>query len=140
VQSILLVALLAAASVVASSAAARGVCVEDKSAAVYDHAAVTRALGAKNAVAFFAIEGAIPPSAAALRTIAAMAASAPGVDKDSVRVSRHAASLVIAFDPGRGDLTKVQEILDRRLAAMGLSLLAMRVMDSPGDLAAARRP
>jgi hypothetical protein len=100
VQSILLVALLAAASVVASSAAARGVCVEDKSAAVYDHAAVTRALGAKNAVAFFAIEGAIPPSAAALRTIAAMAASAPGVDKDSVRVSRHAASLVIAFDPG----------------------------------------
>jgi hypothetical protein len=69
-----------------------------------------------------------------------MAASAPGVDKDNVRVSRHAASLAIAFDPGRGDLTRVQEILDRRLAAMGLSLLAMRVMDSPGDLAAVRRP
>jgi hypothetical protein len=69
-----------------------------------------------------------------------MAASAPGVDKDSVRISRRAASLAIAFDPRRGDLTKVQEILDRRLAVMGLALLAMRVMDSPGDLAAVRKP
>jgi hypothetical protein len=135
-RSLILLALLAASS----AANTCGVCVEDKVAAVYDHAAVTQALEAKRTIVFFAIDGAMPPGAAALRKITAMAASAPGVDKDSVRISRRAASLAIAFDPRRGDLTKVQEILDRRLAVMGLALLAMRVMDSPGDLAAVRKP
>jgi len=136
-RSLVCVALLSAA---ASTAYACGVCVEDKVAAVYDHAAVTRALEAKSTVVFFAINGAIPPGAAALRKITALAASATGVDKDSVRISREAASLAITFDPRRGNLAQVQESLDRRLAAMGLSLLAMRVMDSPGDLAAVRKP
>jgi hypothetical protein len=107
-------------------------------AAVYDHAAVSRALEAKRTVVFFAIDGTIPPSAAALRKIADLAASAPGVDKDSVRISREAASLAVAFDPRRGHLANVQESLDRKLAAIGLSLLAMRVMESPGDLAVVR--
>jgi hypothetical protein len=41
------------------------------------------------------------------------------------RVSgRHA----ISFDPRRAELAKVQESLDLRLEAMGLSLLAMRIM------------
>jgi len=137
---ILQVALLAAASACASTASACGVCVEDKIAAVYDHAGVSRALEAKSTVVFFALEGAIPPGAAALRKIAALAASAPAVDKDSVRISRDVASLALSFDPRRADLATVQEILDRRLAAMGLSLLAMRVMNSPGDLAAVRKP
>jgi hypothetical protein len=100
---------------------------------------VSRALEAKSTVVFFAIDGAIPPGAAASRKITALAASAPGVDKDSVRISREMASLAVSFDPRRGNLANVQESLDRRLAAMGLSLLAMRVMDSPGDLAAVRR-
>jgi hypothetical protein len=34
----------------------------------------------------------------------------------------------------------MQEILDRRLAPMGLSLLALRVIDRPGNLAAVRKP
>jgi hypothetical protein len=132
----ILVALLAAAPI----AYACGVCIEDKVAAVYDHVAVTRALEAKSTIVFFAIDGAIPPGAAALRKIAALAASAPGVDRDSVRISREAASLAVAFDPRRGNLATVLEVLDQRLAPMRLSLLAMRVMDSPGDLAAVRRP
>jgi hypothetical protein len=132
----LLFALLAAPF----TASACGLCVEDKIAAVYDHAAVTRALAAKRTVAFFAIEGAIPPGAAALRRITAMVSSVPGLDKDGVRLSLDAASLAISFDPRGGDLAKVQKVLERRLAPMGLSLLAMRVMDRPGDLAAVRRP
>jgi hypothetical protein len=108
----------------ASSAFACGVCVEDKIAAVYDHATVIRALEAKDTVVFFAIEGAIPP----------------GVDRQSVRISREVASMAVSFDPRRAELAKVQETLDRRLAAMGLSLLAMREMSSPGDLATVRRP
>jgi hypothetical protein len=134
------VLLLAAAFAAAGNASACGVCIEDKIAAVYDHAAVTKALEAKHVVVFFAIEGAIPPGATGLRKTAAMAASAPGVDRDSVRISRDGASLAVSFDPRRGNLAKVQEILDRRLGATGLSLLAMRVMDSPCDLAAVRRP
>jgi len=138
-RAIVLVALLSMASA-ASNALACGVCVEDKMAAVYDHAAVTRALDAKNTVVFFAIEGALPPGRAALRKVAAMAASTPGVDKDSVRISRDAVSLAFSFDPRRGDLATVQGILERKLAAMGLSLLAMRVMNRPGELAAVRKP
>lgn len=134
-RSILLAALLVAAC----DAYPCGVCVEDKIAAVYDHAAVTRALEARSTVVFFHIDGTIPPGAAALRKLSALAASAPGVDKDSVRISRETTSLAVSFDPRRGSLANVQESLDRRLAGMGLSLLAMRVMESPGDLAAVRR-
>ena len=134
-RPMILAALLAATCAAASTASACGVCVEDKIAAVYDHAAVTRALEVNNTVVFFAIEGAIPAGAAALRKIAAIAASAPGVDKQSVRVSRDGASLAISFDPRRAELAKVQKTLDRSLGAMGLSLLAMREMSSPGDLA-----
>jgi len=88
---------------------------------------------------FFHIDGTIPPGAAALRKLSALAASAPGVDQDSVRISRETASLAVSFDPRRGNLAQVQESLDRRLASMKLTLLAIRVMDSPGDLAAVRR-
>ena len=139
-RSVILLALLAASSAAASTAYACGVCVEDKVAAVYDHAVVTRALEARSTVVFFHIDGTLPPGAAALRKVSALAASAPGVDKDSVRISRETASLAVSFDPRRGNLAKVQESLDRRLAPMKLSLLAMRVMDSPGDLAAVRKP
>jgi hypothetical protein len=45
----------------------------------------------------------------------------------------------VSFDPRRGNLAEMQKSLDQRLAPMSLSLLAMRVMDSPGDLAAVRR-
>jgi len=134
-RSALLLALLAASC----AANACGVCVEDKVAAVYDHAAVTRALEARRTVVFFHIDGTIPPGAAALRKFSALAASAPGVDQDSVRISRETASLAVSFDPRRGNLAQVQESLDRRLASMKLTLLAIRVMDSPGDLAAVRR-
>jgi hypothetical protein len=61
------------------------------------------------------------------------------VDKDSVRVSMELASLAIVFDPRLTSLVQVQKALDRKLAVLGLSLLAMRTMDSPGDLAAVRR-
>lgn len=130
-RALIFVALLVAAPLVHAC----GVCVEDKIAAVYDHAAISRALQARNAVVFFAIEGAIPPGAAALRRIAALAASGPAVRKDSVRLSRDAAALALAFDPRRANLAKVQRLLERKLAPMGLTLFAMRVMDKPGELA-----
>jgi hypothetical protein len=130
-RALIFVALLAAAPVVYAC----GVCVEDKIAAVYDHAAIRGALDARNTVVFFAIEGVIPPGAGTLRKIAAMAASGPAVRKDSVRISRDAAALALAYDPRRTNLAKVQQIIERKLGPMGLSLFALRVMDRPGELA-----
>jgi hypothetical protein len=133
-RSALLAALLAASP----AAYACGHCVEDKIAGVYDHAAVTRAIGAKHTVVFFAIDGALKPGQPMRMKIEKIAASVPGVDPGSARVSMELASLAIAFDPRRTNLAGVQKDLERKLAALRLSLLAMRIMDQPGDLAAVR--
>ncbi len=114
-------------SATASSALACGVCVEDKIAAVYDHAAVTQALAAKHVVVFFAIDGKLVAGERTRNAIEAVARSAPGVDRGSVRMSVELASLALAFDARRTDLAAVQNVLDKKLAPMGLSLLAMQV-------------
>ena len=130
-------ALVLTSSVTAASAC--GYCVEDKIAAVYDHAAVSRALQENRTVVFFAIDGALRTGEAEKRKLEGIVASVPGVDRQSVRLSIELATLALAFDPRRANLGQVQNVLDRKLAALGLSLLAMRVMDKPGDLAAVRR-
>lgn len=131
--------LIAAWLAASGSAYACGYCVEDKIAAVYDHAAVARAIGQKHPVVFFAIDGNLKQDDSTRRRIDAIAASTPGVDPRSVRLSLDAASLAVAFDPRRTSLVTVQSALERKLAALGLSLLAMRIMETPGDLAAVRR-
>jgi hypothetical protein len=112
-----------------SQALACGVCVEDKIAAVYDHAAVHRALAAKRTVVFFHIDGKLVADARTKRSISSIARATPGVDAASVRVSCELASMALAFDDRRTNLVKVQESLEKRLSAQGLSLLAMQVRD-----------
>ena len=106
-----------------------GVCVEDKIAAVYDHAAVHQALAAKRTVVFFHIDGKLVADERTRRSIAGIARATPGVDAASVRVSCELASMALAFDGRRTNLVKVQESLEKRLSAQGLSLLAMQVRD-----------
>jgi hypothetical protein len=112
-----------------SQALACGVCVEDKIAAVYDHAAMQKAFAAKRSVAFFHIDGKLVAGERTRRAIAGIARATPGVDAQSVRVSVELASLALAFDGRRTSLVKVQESLEGRLAAQGLSLLAMQVRE-----------
>ncbi len=121
------------------AALACGYCVEDKIAGVYDHAMVKKAIDGKHLVVFFAIDGRLRPGEPMRRRIATIAQSVPGIDRDSVRVSMELGALAIAFDPRRTNLGVVQNVLERRLAAMDLSLLTLRVMDRPGDLAAVHR-
>ena len=121
-----LLGLLLAAS---QAAFACGVCVEDKIAAVYDHAAVHQAFAAKRTVVFFHIDGKLVADERTKRSIAAIARATPGVDAASVRVSCELASMALAFDGRRTSLVKVQESLEKRLSAQGLSLLAMQVRD-----------
>ena len=113
-----------------------GYCVEDKIAAVYDHAIVTGAATQSHQVAFFAIDGPVPPDAAARSAIQRAIAGSRGMDAGSTRVSLDSGSLSFAFDPRRIKLAFVQRELERRLSAYRLSLMPLRVMDKPAELKA----
>jgi len=130
-------ALLLAFSV--GEALACGYCVEDKIASTYDHAMVTQALAAKHHVVFFHIEGALGGDAGAKRWLESAIASTPGVDKGSVRLAVDTLTLAVAYDPRKTTLAALQSALDRKLAARKLTLMPLRIIDSPGELAAIRR-
>lgn len=123
--------ILAVLFVSSSVAYACGYCVEDKMAAAYDHAVVTRALAQKHHVAFFHIDGVLAPGGATNRALETIAESSTGVDKGSARVSVESASLAVAFDPRRASVADLQKAIERRLAAKKLSLMLLQVMDRP---------
>jgi len=125
--------LLAAVLALSQQALACGYCVEDKMAAVYDHATVTRALAQKHHVAFFHIEGAVPPGAETKRAIESLANSSSGVDRGTARVSPESSVLSVAFDPQRTTVASLQATLERKLAAKKSSLMLLQVMDRPAD-------
>jgi hypothetical protein len=112
-----------------AAAGACGYCIEDKVAAVYDYAVVTKALGRSHHVAFFGIDGPLVAGKATQRELAAMVEATGGVDKGSARVSVESAALSFGFDPARAPLAKVIKALEASLAAKGLSLLPLQVMD-----------
>lgn len=114
-----------------------GVCIEDRIAAVYDHAVVSRALGAKHQVAFFHVDG--PLAADAGKSVAALAGSASGVDRGSARVSAQSRTLSVAFDPRRTSFAQLQGLLERKLAPKGFSLLPLKLMERPAEWADASR-
>jgi hypothetical protein len=131
-------ALLASTLLAASTATqACGYCVEDKIAAVYDHAAVSRALEAHQTVVFFAIDGTLHPGVAEERKLEKLFSSVPGIA--TLRLSPEQAAVAVAYDPKRTNLAAAQKALERKLAPLGLSLLPLRVMDQPGELASAIR-
>src|SRR3954465_1750179 len=94
-------ALIGAALLAATTAAlACGYCVEDKIAAVYDHAVVTQAFARKHHVVFLHVDG-----TAASRTLLERAAyAAPAVDAGSVRVAGDLLTVSFAYDPRRATL------------------------------------
>ncbi|HEX7055427.1 MAG TPA: hypothetical protein VF211_16000 [Burkholderiales bacterium] len=109
----------------ASSALACGYCVEDKIAAVYDHAAVTQAKARKHTVVYFAIDGVIRDSPARLAKIVH---SVPGVQKGSARVSAEFSALAVSFDPRATTLPALQSSLEKALKPRGLELLLLDTM------------
>jgi hypothetical protein len=125
--------LLTASLLFSGAALACGACVEDKMAAVYDHAVVTRALGQKHHVAFFHVEGRLVPGGATKRALESIAESTPGVDKGSARASLELVTLSVAFDPQRSTIVGLQKDIERRLASKKLSLMLLQVMDRPAD-------
>ena len=119
-----------------TTALACGHCVEDKIAAVYDHANVMQALKRKHHVAYFAIDGTLPPADDTRQMLESLAESAGGVDKDSARASVDSAALAIAFDPKRTTFAAVQKTLERKFAGSKLTLQPLRIMDKPAQMKA----
>src|SRR4051812_40301615 len=111
----------AALSATAGTAAACGYCIEDKIAAVYDHAVVTAAIGQKHQVAFFAVDGPIPAEAQARTALQTALSLSRGIDAGSLRLSVESASLSFAFDGTRIKLAIAQFEVERRLKPFRLS-------------------
>ena len=131
--------LLATALLAASPAVlACGYCVEDKIASVYDHAVATKALAERHHVVYFHIDGPLVQDAATSRALAAAAQSVQGVDRDSVRVKVETLSVSLAFDPRRMPIARLQSALEKKLASRKLTLMPLRIMETPGDLASVR--
>ena len=99
-----------------------GYCVEDKIAAVYDHAALTQAHAKQQTTVYFAIDGAIRDPASSLKAIIERT---KGVAKGSARVSVEAGALAVSFDPRRTPLPKLQQALEQKLKSRGLQLLLL---------------
>jgi len=113
------------------SAAACGFCIEDRVAAVYDQAAVEKAVKEKRYVAFFGIEGeahAVSPAAIA------HAVEGAGAIRGATKVSIHEHALAAVYDPKRTTVKKLGEAASRSLASRGVTLTALRVIDASGKL------
>ena len=108
-------------------ALACGFCVEDRIATVYDHAMVEAATASKNEVAFFSLDGVTHD--AARRALTAALASA-GATKGSVRISDGACSA--AYDPARTSAAKIAASVNTMLAARGMTLVPLRVIEARG--------
>ena len=125
--------LLAALLASAPFAQACGYCVEDRMAAVYDHAIVVQALERKHEVVFLAIEGATP-ARADLRTVESAVEATRGVDRGTARVSLEGASVSFAYDPRKPGLGSVLRAIEKTLAMRGLSLSILRVIGEPSAI------
>jgi hypothetical protein len=85
----------------ARDAFACGYCVEDRMAAVYDHAIVVRALERKHRVAFLAIEGAVPQAGELRRSIESELGTVKSIDRGTAVPGKRLAFLCLRSGPTR---------------------------------------
>ena len=100
---------------------------------------MTQALAHKHQVAFFHVDGPLAPGDATRRWLESAASSTAGVDPGSTRVAVETLTISVAFDPQRTSLIKLQNALDKKLAAKKLTLMPLRVIDAPAQLSAVKR-
>jgi hypothetical protein len=108
-----------------AAALACGHCVEDRIAAVYDHALVQRTLASKHQVAYFAWDGPTERSEAVRMKMLALGEATTGVDKGSVRVAMDPAAIAVAFDPRRTSAEAVAAALQKKLGTLKLSVIPL---------------
>ena len=126
----LLAALVAGA---ATPAAACGFCIEDRVAAVYDQTLIESTLAQGRHVAFFALEGTVKADEATRRAIVTALESA-GALPGTARVALENAACSVAYDPRRTSLAAFVKRANKPLAARGLALATLRMIDEGGIL------
>ena len=109
-----------------TAAMACGYCVEDRIAAVYDHALVQRTQASKLQLIVFAWDGPLIRSEASRRKLMGLVGETPGIAKGSTRVSMEPAALAVAFDPTQTSLEKIQAALQKRLGVMKISIVPLQ--------------
>jgi len=115
-----------------ASSWACGVCVEDKIAATYDHAVITRAGTQHHLVVFVEMRGAVDMTALAGK-ITHAAARVRGIDLGTVRTSASPPAFSFALDPSARTPESAVADLQRHLRTQGATLSILRVMsgDAP---------
>ena len=116
-----------------------GHCIEDKVAAVYDHAIVTKALREKRVVAFFGIDGPLVINSASKQEIQKIMSSIDGVDPNSIRISLDTGSISCAFNPIRLSYPALLDGLDKTLKHKKLSIFPLESMTQMPKSAVASR-
>ena len=111
-----------------SSAIACGHCIEDKVAAVYDHAIVVKAVQEKHVVAFFGIEGPLVVNTASKQDIQKIIGSINGVDLNTARISLEAGSISLAFNHTLLSYPALLDSLDKKLATKKLSVFPLQTL------------
>ena len=104
-----------------------GVCIEDRIAATYDHAVVTRAAARHHVVVFAAVEGPGVPSEASLGLRKA-AARMKGVDRGTVRAADSPRALSFALDPRASTPDAALAAITRAPGVANVRLSLIRVM------------
>jgi len=122
-----LASLLAAALLAPAAALACGACVEDKVAATYDHALVTKATQHGKIVVFAEPRSATDP-AKVERLLRAAAAKAPGVEAASVRASQSPAALSFVLDPRGHDPERTLAAIQGASKLADLQLVLLKVL------------
>jgi hypothetical protein len=120
--------LAAALALLPVAALACGYCVEDRVAAVYDHAVIVRALERGHEVAFLAVDGPLADGVAQRRMIESSLRAA-GADRGSVRVSITGAAVSFAYDPARKGLGPIVRAFEKKVTGEGLSVSLLRVVN-----------
>jgi copper chaperone CopZ/F0F1-type ATP synthase membrane subunit c/vacuolar-type H+-ATPase subunit K len=123
---------LALALAAALPAAACGICIEDRVAAVYDQPTVDRAVARHQQVAFFALQGSVEATPDTRRAVTA--ALERGGVRGTVHVSLASETASVAFDPKRASVASIAAAGDRALAPKGLTLGVLRVIGADGKL------
>ena len=111
-----------------SSVMACGHCIEDKVAAVYDHAIVVKAVHEKHIVAFFGIEGPLVVNTTSKQDIQKILGSINGVDLNTSRISLETGSMSLAFNPTILSYPALLDTLDKKLKAKKLSVFPLEVL------------
>ena len=109
-----------------------GHCIEDKVAATYDYAVLTRAARSGHVVVFAEIRGPAAGADPALKAFIARAlASTPGIDAGTVRVSLDPPAASFACDPARHAPNALLASVNLRVATRGLRLAVIEIDRGP---------